>query len=82
MEYIKLQNLIPDFDKIEAYEAFRLIEDWCLDSVPRDKWRFDYSSTLCVCGVDIPARIFFWMKQDAIAFKLRFKVCDPTQSSS
>ena len=73
MEHIKLQDLIPETDNVEAYITYRSLEDWCLDNVPRDRWRFDYSSTICVCGVDIPARIFFWDAADATAFKLAFK---------
>jgi hypothetical protein len=72
MRSIKLQDLLSNFDWTESFTMYRDIEDWCLDNIPRERWRFDYSSTICVCGVDIPARIFFWVEKDAVAFKLRF----------
>lgn len=56
----------------EDYILFRAMEDWCLTNLDRSKWRFDYSSTINVCGIDIPSRIIFWRSEDATAFKLRF----------
>ncbi|HEY6435260.1 MAG TPA: hypothetical protein VIY47_01605 [Ignavibacteriaceae bacterium] len=62
-----------DFNHADDYVLFRAIEDWCYENIPKDRWRFNHSSTLCVCGVDIPRRIFFWHEEDVLAFKLRFK---------
>jgi len=76
---IKIQDVIDrhfgkteDFEYAADYIFFRAIEDWCLDNLDKTRWRFDYSSTICVCGVDIPGRIIFWLKEDLIVFKLRF----------
>jgi hypothetical protein len=72
MLYMKLENIIKDTETVESYILFRTIEDWCMDNVPRDRWRFCHSSHLCVLGVDIPGRIIFKCKEDLAAFKLRF----------
>ena len=76
---IKIQDVIDkhfgtteDFEHAADYILFRTIEDWCLANVDRARWRFDHSSTICVCGVDIPGRIIFWRPEDVTAFKLRF----------
>lgn len=55
-----------------AFHIYRLVEDWCFENIPNDRWRFDYSSTICVRGVDIPGRIIFRHTEDATAFRLRF----------
>jgi hypothetical protein len=57
----------------EYYIRFREIEEWCFHSIPKDRWRFDYSSTICVHGIDIPGRIIFRSNEDLTAFRLRFK---------
>lgn len=75
---IKIRDVIDkhfgneDCEHAEDYILFRTIEDWCLSNVDRTRWRFDYSSTVCVCGVDIPSRIIFWLDEDVTAFKLKF----------
>jgi hypothetical protein len=76
---IRIQDIIDrlttngqDIEYAHDYILFREIEDWCHEYIPRDKWRFDYSSTICVTGVDIPGHIFFWSDEDATAFRLRF----------
>jgi hypothetical protein len=70
---IKLIDLIPEIDNVQAFMAYRAIDDWLNDHVPKGRWRFDYSHTICVCGVDIPGRIFFYDDNDAVAFRLRHK---------
>ncbi len=67
---IRLQDLIKDLESVESYILFRKIEDWCLDNLPRDSWRFSYSQSLCVAGVDIPGRILFKSDADLTAFML------------
>lgn len=62
-----------DCKHAEDYMLFRAMEDWCYDNIPRDRWRLDFAHTICVCGVDIPGRIFFWEDEDLTAFRLRFK---------
>lgn len=59
-------------DFAAEYKLFRAIEDWCLDNFDRTKWRFDYSSTVRVCGIDIPARIVFCRGLDITSFRSRF----------
>lgn len=54
------------------YILFRTIEDWCMNNLNRAQWRFDYSSTISVCGIDIPGRIIFCVEEDLTAFKLQF----------
>ena len=72
---IRIDEVISNLDILEAYITFRRIEDWCTDHIPKGHWRFDYSSTLCVCGIDIPGRIFFWVEEDAVTFRLTFGSC-------
>lgn len=67
---IKLEDLIPVTEHVDAYLKYRFIEEWCIENVPKGRWKFDYSSTLCVCGIDVPGRIFFWTDEDAVTFKL------------
>lgn len=61
-----------DCEHAEDYALFREIEDWCYDNLPKGRWRLDFAHTVCVCGIDIPGRIFFWVDDDFTAFKLRF----------
>lgn len=75
MPDMKLDALIQT-DTVESYILFREIEDWCTDNIPRDRWRFQYSPTICVHGVDIPGRIIFRCKEDLTAFRLRFRITD------
>lgn len=72
MASIRLLDLIPEIDDSIAYMRYRQIEDWCYDHIPKGEWRLDYSSTICVCGIDIPGRIFFWNEADAVTFRLVF----------
>lgn len=66
---IKIRDVIDrhfgneDCEHAGDYILFRTIEDWCLDNVDRTRWRFDYSSTICVCGIDIPNRIIFGVQK-------------------
>lgn len=76
---IKMQDMIDnhfgpkdDFEYAADYILFRAMEDWCYENIPKDRWRLDFRHTICVCGIDIPGRIFFLTEQDASAFKLRF----------
>lgn len=78
MVEIRLQDLIQDSEAVESYTLFREIEDWCCDNLPRDSWRFSYSPSLCVVGVDIPGCILFKNNKDATYFKLVF----PTRTGS
>lgn len=77
MKSISLVDIIPERDNVEAYLTFRYIEDWCTEHIPRGRWRFDYSSTICVCGIDIPSRIFFWDEKDVVAFRMQYHVISP-----
>lgn len=70
---IKLDEIIKNKDSVDSYKLFRSIEDWCCDNIPAGRWRFDYSYTVCVCGVDLPASIYFKIPEDSTAFKLKFK---------
>lgn len=74
MASVKLEDILPELELLESYLTFRHIEDWCHQNVPRQRWRFDHSYTLCAHGVDIPGRIFFWSEEDATAFKLKYNV--------
>jgi hypothetical protein len=76
MAFIRLQELIEDYELTESYILFRNIEDWCLDNIPRHRWRFDYSHTLCVCGIDLPGRIFFWSEEDEYMFRQKYKLTE------
>lgn len=71
MPDMKLNSIIIA-DTLDSYLLFREIEDWCLENIPRDKWRFCYASPLCVQGVDLPGRIIFRSKDDLHLFNLRF----------
>ena len=73
MPYIKLDAVLTT-DTVESYILFREIEDWCSDNIPGNKWKFQYSPTICVQGVDIPGRIIFKSTEDFITFKLRFNI--------
>ncbi len=68
MKVVKLADIITDFDIASSFKMFRDIEEWLVNHIPGDRWRFDYSSTICVCGVDIPGRIFFWSDADVDIF--------------
>lgn len=68
--YYKLRDIIGDIDSVESYKYFRNIEDWCTDNLSNNKWKFDYSSTISVYGVDIPIGIEFNDIQDVIAFNV------------
>ena len=78
MSDIKIRDVIDawfgdqDCKHAEDYVLFRSIEDWYLDNLDKTRWRFDYSSTTSVCGIDVPGRIIFGCKEDATAFRLRF----------
>jgi len=76
MAFIGLRKLIEDYESVESFILFRNIEDWCLDNIPRHRWRFDYSHTMCVCGIDLPGRIFFWSREDAYRFVERYNLVD------
>ena len=73
MAYIRLRNIISSSETSESYTLFRTIEDWCIDNIPNTAWRFDYSHTMTVYGVDLPIGIMFTFNKDLTAFKLRFK---------
>ena len=74
MKSFKLEDILPDLESVDAYLTYRFIEEWCHQHIQRDRWRFDYSSTICAHGVDIPGRIFFWSDEDATAFRLNYRV--------
>ena len=67
---INLQNIVED--TVQGYILFRKIEDWCLDNLDKMRWRFSYSPSTCVYGIDIPGRIFFDRKEDLEVFELTF----------
>lgn len=69
---MRLDALIKDTESIDSYILFRKIEDWCSENIPKDRWKFQYSPTICAYGVDIPGRIIFKCKEDYAAFKLHF----------
>jgi len=75
---INLKDIIPDQESVDGYLTFRYIEDWCSDHFDKTKWRFDYSTTLCVCGIDIPGRIFFWNEEDASVFRQNYRIIKST----
>lgn len=72
MALIYLQDILPSFDDTNSFILYRAIEDWCIDNIEKSQWRFDYSTTLCVCGIDIPGRIFFCDKKDEQKFRMVF----------
>jgi hypothetical protein len=69
---IHLRDMIAEPDSVESYNFYKSVEEWCCSNIERNRWRFDYSSAICVYGVDKPGRIIFWRKIDLVAFKLRF----------
>jgi len=74
-----LADLIPESEDVESYLTFRFIEDWCHEHIPRQRWRFDYSYTICVCGIDLPSRIFFLDDDDAELFRRNYRVTRPVK---
>lgn len=76
--YIQIRDVInshfgsADCKYAEDYLFFRTIEDWCTANIHKDRWKFDHSSTISLCGVDVPGRISFWHRADMVAFKLKF----------
>lgn len=72
MPSMKLDTLIRNKDCVESYILFRQIEDWCLENIPSDRWKFQYSPILNVYGVDIPGGIIFKYKEDLAAFEAAF----------
>jgi hypothetical protein len=81
MKSIRLEDILPNLQLVDAYLTYRYIEDWCYANLLKERWRFDYSSTLCAHGVDIPGRIFFWKDEDASAFRLQYRVISPESST-
>jgi hypothetical protein len=79
---IRLQDVIHNIESVEAFILFRHIEDWCRDNIPPSRWRFDYSSTICVFGVDCPGRIIFKCSQDMNTFILKFGVAQSLDTSA
>lgn len=69
-----MQEVLHDFESVESYKLYRSIEHWCMDNLDRTKWRFDYATTICVCGVDIPRRIIFDHNVDCELFKEEFNL--------
>jgi len=74
MVYQDLQNIINDHSDVKSYILFRDMEEWCFENLPNEHWKLDYSSPICVYGVDIPSRIIFKDSHDMVAFRLRFNV--------
>jgi len=74
MKSFKLEDILPNLETVDAYLTYRHIEEWCHQNLQGSRWRFDYSSTICAHGVDIPGRIFFWSDEDATAFRLNYHV--------
>lgn len=74
MFYIDIDSFVKDNESAEYYSLFRHMEDWCLDNLFRDRWRLDYTSTISVCGVDLPRRFIFMYNSDYTAFVKEFRV--------
>jgi hypothetical protein len=72
MRYVQLRDVIDNHEEVDSFIRFREIEEWCKDNIDRTRWRFDFASTICVYGIDIPGRIFFWSVEDANTFRNRF----------
>jgi len=81
MKSFRLEDILPNLELVDSYLTYRYIEDWCHNHIPKDRWRFDYSSTICAHGVDIPGRIFFWSDEDATAFRVQYRVISPTSAT-
>jgi hypothetical protein len=81
MKSYRLQDILPSLETVDAYLTYRYIEEWCHTNLSKERWRFDYSSTICAHGVDIPGRIFFWKDEDAVAFRLQYRVISPGSST-
>ena len=74
---IRLEDILPNLNLLDSFLTYRYIEDWCTTNIPKDRWRFHYSPTICAYGVDIPGRIFFWSDEDATAFRMQYRVIRP-----
>lgn len=72
MQCVQLRDIIDNHDDVASFIRFREIEEWCKDNLYQTRWRFDFASTICVYGVDIPSRIFFWSQEDANIFRSNF----------
>jgi len=59
MNKVSLVNIIRPTYVPESYALFRRLEDWCARLLPREEWNFDYLSTMCCSGVDVPRNILF-----------------------
>lgn len=82
MVSIKLQDILPNLELVDSYLTFRYIDEWCYSNIPKGKWRFDYSSTICAHGVDIPGRIFFVSDIDFAVFRGQYRVISPDNKST
>jgi len=74
MKSIRLQDILPNLELVDSYLTFRYIEEWCTNNIPKDRWRFHYSPTICAYGVDIPGRIFFGSDIDFAVFRAQYRV--------
>lgn len=74
MKSYKLEDILPNLDSVSSYLTYRYIEDWCQSHIPTGRWRFDYSSTICAYGIDIPGRVVFSSNEDAMAFRMQYRV--------
>ena len=72
MQHLNLKEIINDHSDVNSYILFREMEDWCCENLT--DWRLDYSTAMCVYGVDIPSKIIFKRIADVTAFKSRFAI--------
>ena len=70
MVYVRLQDIVGNKETVSSYILLRTIEDWCCDNL--HNWKFDYSSTICLYGVDVPVAIIFKCEADSNTFRLKF----------
>ena len=74
---IRLGDIFYNHDSVDAYRFFQEIECWCSDNLSHSSAKFDYSSTICVYGVDIPGKIIFNNKESLEKFNLIFNRKEP-----
>lgn len=68
MIYFEMTDLIGKLNSKETYQFFITIQEWCNENLDDRVWEFDYSSTLCINGINIPCGMQFYTVRDAVKF--------------
>ena len=72
MPAVDIKQVISDPELRDSLVLYRTMEHWCRDNVYQDRWRLDWSGTVCVYGVDLPRRIIFDRLEDLGLFNREF----------